>query len=225
MQSGSDSPTVPAWLAAKRKPPCRNSPRSVITPTPISRQKSSSLDNGLARLSAKVGDLPQAKKFCRDACDADATNLAIREMLMELTFQSNDVAGMTDVLKQIKTLEGEGPYWHYGQAALSLLTNSTNTAAAFEHLGVARDLRPNWSRVPMLMGQIHDRHGEIESAIDDYIKAIDLGERSPAAVRRTVELLYSASELCGSRSTAEKDRTVVGQSPMQTFVKSSRSLP
>jgi tetratricopeptide (TPR) repeat protein len=149
------------------------------------------LYSGLAKLSAKVGDLVQAKKFCRLACDADPNNLATRELLMEFAFQTNDAEGMTAVLKEIKGLEGEGPYWHYGQAALTLLNNSSSETAAFEHLTAAHDLRPNWSRVPMLMGQIHDKHGEIDPALDEYLKAIDLGERSPAAIRRTVELLYS----------------------------------
>jgi tetratricopeptide (TPR) repeat protein len=161
------------------------------------------LFRGLAILSLQAGDAEQAKGFARRAGQADPKNLELRELLFELALMTNDAAGVEAVLKEIRELEeGEGPFWHYGQAALCLLTKPGGPAldeatfqhqldAAVQHLDAARHLRPGWTRVMLLTARIQDRQGQSGAALQNYLEAIDLGEHNAEAVRRTIELLNS----------------------------------
>jgi cellulose synthase operon protein C len=161
------------------------------------------LFRGLAILSLQAGDAKQAKDFARRACQADTKNLEIRGLLFELAVMSNDSASVEGVLKEIRELEeGEGPFWHYGQAALCLMTKPGSPAlddaalqhqldAAVQHLDAARRLRPGWARVPLLTARIQDRQGQSGAALQNYLEAIDLGEHNLEAVRRAIELLNS----------------------------------
>jgi cellulose synthase operon protein C len=157
------------------------------------------LVHGLATLSLEAGDVAQATVLAHRACDADRNDLASRLFLFDLSFRSGDVAALKQVLKEIRGLEGDGPVWHFGQAALCLLAKPATATrdetavdeAAFEHISAARKLRPGWSALSLLTAQILDRQGQSGAALQNYLDAIDLGERSPVAVRRAVELLYA----------------------------------
>jgi tetratricopeptide (TPR) repeat protein len=151
------------------------------------------LARGLATLSVEGGDTAQAIAFARVACDADPKNLPARLSLFDLAFKNGDAAGAERALKEIRGLEGEGPFWNYGQAAICLLKPQSAALddAAFQHLDAARKLRPGWSALPLLTAQIQDRQGQGGPALQNYLEAIDLGDLSPTGVRRTIELLYA----------------------------------
>ncbi len=55
----------------------------------------------------------------------------------------------------------------------------------------AGKLRPEWFWVPLLQGEIEDRQGHTETAIEHYQRAITLGAVHPAIVSRTATLLQS----------------------------------
>ena len=50
--------------------------------------------------------------------------------------------------------------------------------------------RPEWSRVPLCLGQIEELEGRENRALENYMRAVDLGERQFELLRRTVQLLY-----------------------------------
>jgi tetratricopeptide (TPR) repeat protein len=152
------------------------------------------LYSGLAVLSLRTGDTALALDFARRASAADSKNLAIRRLLFECAWERRDVSGAKDVLQQIKGIEGEGAFWHRGQAALCLLIEPESPALdneAFQHLIEAGKLRPGWAKVPLLKARILDRQGQIALALESYLESIELGERDPLAVRRAVEILNS----------------------------------
>jgi cellulose synthase operon protein C len=162
----------------------------------LSREDLVRLYQGLASRSFESGDTKQAMVFARRACDADPMNWTARILLFDLAFVAGDPVTIEQTLKEIRGLEGEGPFWHYGQAALCLVGKSASPAldaAALKHLDEARKLRPGWSRVPFLAARImdHQDQSRSEAALKNYLEAIDLGERDPNAVRRAIELLYS----------------------------------
>jgi tetratricopeptide (TPR) repeat protein len=151
------------------------------------------LNRRLAAMMFEAGDLAEAKILSRRACDADRKNIEARVFLLDLALLGEDKAGVEQALDEIRKLEGEGPFWHYGQAALCVVTKPVTAAldeAAFQHLAAARKLRPGWAQVLLLTAQIQDRQGQGDAALQNYLQAIDLGERSPRAIRRAVELLY-----------------------------------
>ena len=152
------------------------------------------LERGLAGLSFEAGDAVQAAEHARQACEIDPENLEARLFLFDLAFRNGDAAGVKRVLQEIRGLEGEGPFWHYGEASLCLLAkpaSATLDEAAFEHISAAQKLRPGWSALSLLTAQIYDRQGQRTVALRNYLGAIELGERSSGAVRRAVELLYA----------------------------------
>ena len=152
------------------------------------------LDRGLATLSLEAGAAAQATGFARRICDADPKNLEARLFLFDLALGNGDSVSVKQVVEEIRNLEGEGPFWHYGQAALCLLTKPATASLeneAAQHIAAARRLRPGWSALSLLTAQIQDRQGKSGPALQSYLEAIDLGEPSPAAVRRAVELLYA----------------------------------
>ncbi len=157
------------------------------------------LDRGLAMYVWEAGAVEPAKQLARAACEADRTNLAVRLLMFELTYLSQDTSGMEKVLAEIAEFQPEGALWHYGEAVrLALLADQEKDAQkqselfsqALTHLGKARDKRPGWGRVPLLAARLYDRKKQIDLAIDNYCAAIDGGEIGPAVVRRAFELLY-----------------------------------
>lgn len=149
------------------------------------------------RLAAEMfdaGNNSEAKSLARLACDADPKNIESRAFLVDLAITDGDRAAIERALSEIHGIEGEGPFWHYGQAALCLVekpaASNSLDEAALQHLAIARKLRPGWAQVPLLTAQIEDRQGHPDAALADYMLSIDLGARSPWSIRRTVELLY-----------------------------------
>jgi len=158
------------------------------------------LCRSLAMYLWEAGDLEHAKLLAAQACEADRANLAIRLLLFELTYLSKDASGMEKVLAEIRSFQKEGALWHYGEAVrLAVLgereTDTQKQASQFqqaiEHLSAARQQRPGWGRIPLLAGRLYDRLGQVDPAIENYCKAIDMGEIGPTTVRRAFELLYN----------------------------------
>ncbi len=74
------------------------------------------LCRGLAVYLWEAGDLEHAKQFANRACEAAPANLAVRLLLFELTYLSRNPSGMERMLEEIKSFQGEGALWHYGEA-------------------------------------------------------------------------------------------------------------
>ena len=95
-----------------------------------------------------------------------------------------------------------GAYWLYGQAVrLSLQAKGKKGAdhdrlldEALELLARARESRQNWSRIPLLMAGIYDEQGKPDLALKNYQEAIEMGEHDPAAVQRTIQLLFQKQQ-------------------------------
>ncbi|MGD0382519.1 MAG: tetratricopeptide repeat protein [Thermoguttaceae bacterium] len=120
-------------------------------------------------------------------------------MRLEQAANNQDLAGLEESLKDVKKVEGEGPLWLFGQARLlSVKAIKENNPGLFEealqNLAQARDLRPSWSRIPLFMGTIYDQQNKSDQALKYYQEAIDMGEHGPAAIRRTVQILFQKQD-------------------------------
>jgi tetratricopeptide (TPR) repeat protein len=147
----------------------------------------------LAALSWDAGDHEQGQRVCRLACAADPANRELRLLQLGMAMRAGDPAEIEQVLKGVRKSEGDGPLWHYGEAArLGLLADKGGKKLykqALQHLATARELRPAWAAVPLLAARVHDEQGDTEAALADYLKAIELGDRGQVAIRRAFELL------------------------------------
>ncbi|MGA2060500.1 MAG: tetratricopeptide repeat protein, partial [Thermoguttaceae bacterium] len=125
----------------------------------------------------------------------DVNNLEVHFLRLEQAANNQDLAALEEALKDVKKVEGEGALWLFGQARLLAVraakeNNPGLLDEALQYLAKARDLRPSWPRIPLFMGTIYDQQNKPDQALKHYMDAIDLGERNPAALRRTVQILF-----------------------------------
>lgn len=156
------------------------------------------LYNDLLLWAKGVGDLDQVEALCERIVALQPENLETWSTLYDLAVRAQDEAGRKRVLKQIRSVEGEGPYWLYAQAVETSLKADAETsekdrrkyfAQALKRIERIRELRPSWSRAEVLAAGIYDKQGDYEEAMKHYRQAIEMGERNPVAVHRLIELL------------------------------------
>lgn len=156
---------------------------------------------GLATVSLQIADYEQARRLYQRVCTKRPHHLATRLILFDLALRAEDTAGLEENLSQIHRITGDSPLWLYGRAvyltlqALPLVKEKKDPGdlldRALKSLAEARVKRPDWSRLPHLRARIHDTQGKRDLAVEEYRQAIELGARSPAAIRRVVQLLYA----------------------------------
>jgi len=116
--------------------------------------------------------------------------------LYELSLQVNDDDGAKRARENLKRVEGaEGSHV---RASKVLRIIETSTAEQTEALEEARSLlkqiavqRPGWDFVPIGEARIDQLLGDDERATENYLRAIELGNRDPTLLRRAIELLTS----------------------------------
>jgi len=151
---------------------------------------------GLAWMSFQVGDDEHANRLAQRVAQREPANLRTQLLMLDLAVRAKDALGMAPILREIERIQGKGPLWHYGRAVSSCLLANEGLnrkellAQAQEHLAEARRLRPEWPRIPTLAAEIYYLQGDQDRAIEEYLQAIDLGERNPEAIRRVIGLLY-----------------------------------
>lgn len=150
---------------------------------------------GIYRLASTV-DIQFARRTGEKLAELQPRRLDLRFGLLRLALADNDEKAARAQVAQLKELEGEGgAYWRCGDVA-TRLQFSPNDEKTWIHdarglLKPAAEGRPDWSLPALLLGELDEREGNLEKAFQNYRAAIELGERSPALVRRTVQWLQS----------------------------------
>ncbi len=161
------------------------------------------LATGFANYFLSLEDYVRGQKYASLVADSamGKTNLSTLSLLFELASRSGDLAAMARTLETVKQIEGSGPLWRVGEA-MRLSVEAKNTkesqtaerdalySKAIGQLTEAAVLRPAWTRIPRLKGEILERQNRSDLATQAYLEAIELGERNPQLVSRTVYLLY-----------------------------------
>jgi cellulose synthase operon protein C len=153
-----------------------------------------SLESGLAEAYASLDKPAEARRLWEQLAQRKPNDLGVRIHLFDTALQTRDDEAAERLLVEIRRLEGEkGTLWRYSKAALLVNRAKPGNSQALEE---ARPLllqvaarRPNWSRVPTCQAQMALREGRIDDAIRQYLKAIELGERSPAVLLDAIRLL------------------------------------
>ena len=179
-------------------------------PTPDRHKLWAGLGRVAYQASAEIADAQAAalmRNFAlecfRNAADLDPLDLLSRVTLIDLGM----VTGRKDVvdaaLDQIARVEGPGgPITSLGQVAVRLpqvaaLPDATDADKAARRSAVlelralasrAREARPGWGRVYVMLGQLDELSGEYNAAADNYRKAIDIGDRQEYVVRRLTDI-------------------------------------
>ncbi len=154
------------------------------------------LQVGLADASERLGDRENARRLLGQAAAQLPEDLGIRQRLFALALAAEDDAACKATLAEVRKMEGEeGALWRFAEAArlvaLAHRGDRSGLAQARRRLTEVARIRSAWSRVPLLSAQIDDLEGNVDTALDSYHRAIEMGEQSPQAVYRTVQLLIA----------------------------------
>ncbi|MGE3314959.1 MAG: tetratricopeptide repeat protein [Planctomycetaceae bacterium] len=171
-------------------------------PDSYSEAEKIQLASSLASIAVALDDLDLARELGRNVAKDDPSNLQIRLFLFDLAVRQNQREEMQSLLAQIRTIEGDGSLSNYCSAVVDFVAATQGDKSKFDSalksLAEVRKVRQNWSRVPLLTGEIEFQRGNISEATASYLNAIELGERSPQTFGRTVELLNKQQRFADS---------------------------
>jgi tetratricopeptide (TPR) repeat protein len=151
-----------------------------------------SISLGLAL--AQVGDEARAERLWRESARRRPRNLTSRLLLLE-------AAAMHDRVDEARRLAGEIDQWEGGGGPLGCYARAVvewrggravggAVGEARRYLNQAAALRPSWSRVYALLGDIDAQENRREEAVRKYQAAIDRGDVRLRVWRGLAQLLF-----------------------------------
>ncbi len=164
----------------------------------FSTEERTRLIRGLAESLARSGDAASALALWTDHADRRPPDLNGQLLSFDLALRSGNVPAQDRALKQIKALEGKvDSFWLYCQARRTIAKATQGDPSALnpgldearENLDVVAGRRKDWDKVPLSLAEIDLLQGKTDLAIKHSIDAINLGERDPGVIRRTLRLL------------------------------------
>ncbi|HEY1376194.1 MAG TPA: tetratricopeptide repeat protein, partial [Gemmataceae bacterium] len=150
---------------------------------------------GLGNFFLQAGLTAEGGRLWEQLAREQPGDLRSRVVLFDLAAAAGDADGMTKWQEQLREIEGpDGLLWKFARAsALVRRAQQGDRAAAAEArtlLAAVNVRRPNWARVPLCQARLDDLDVKTrDAAASEYLRAIDLGERDPAAIGRVVVLL------------------------------------
>jgi predicted Zn-dependent protease len=154
----------------------------------------------LGTVEIRLGEVNLARQYWRELAELQPENLRVKLDLFNLALAAGDQQAAADLEDQIHKAEGAaGTFWRFAQA--SLLIDTVRRGASQDQkqqdLKKARELadqilerRPGWWVVPGINGEIAELDGHTDLAIEQYTRAVELGNVQPALARKLVGLLY-----------------------------------
>jgi cellulose synthase operon protein C len=179
--------------------------------TPEARERLAELEQGLEKFSpeeqarllkglgeayAVTNDMRGAARLWAQAAERRPHDLGTRMQLFDLALRAEDADALERLAGEMRRIEGDGgSYWRYARAVCLYRQGKHGDrvalGAARRELAEAAARRPGWSRLALLEANLDEAAGEPRRALDGYLRAIELGDRQPAVVRRAVQLLYA----------------------------------
>lgn len=149
---------------------------------------------------AGLGALEEARTLCAQAAGEHPDNAELRWFEFQLARQAGQMPQMLSALGELKRIEGEGPLWRHCEAArLTIVAAAAEPeerealyTQARQHLNQARQGRPAWPEIPVALARLHGLLGDRASELEEFLLAIQLGDRSPQSFRRAAALLYDS---------------------------------
>lgn len=160
------------------------------------------LYTGVAAVSMALNDFDETERLLRLVARENQSLLQVRLQLFDLALVSKRTSALEDLIKEIERIEGTGPLWNYATAVHSYVMAlkardekkqdelSRLCLKARAHLEAAAPLRPEWTRIPLLLAQVAELQQDDAAAMLNYARAIDLGEKDVRVLSHAVVLLY-----------------------------------
>ncbi|MBL8821530.1 MAG: tetratricopeptide repeat protein [Planctomycetia bacterium] len=150
--------------------------------------------SGLADFYISMGLYKDAKRLLETCNKLDPLHLASLERLIEIANLEKNEDEAKRLLKSMREVEGEeGFRWKLSSLnrMFEKLQNGDRSQLVDTDDLVKKlnSSRPGWFKTAYVQGRLLELTGQIDQAIDQYKLAVELGERNPEIIKRTVQLL------------------------------------
>ncbi|HUR53455.1 MAG TPA: hypothetical protein VMZ71_04965, partial [Gemmataceae bacterium] len=145
-----------------------------------------------------------AVEFFEKSARIEPIDLVSRAILIDLGISTENPALIERSLKEIAGIEGDrGPIGTIGRVAARLpevrkMDDKAARAAAVKELREdakrVKGIRPAWPRIYIALAQLDEIEGLNDSALTNYMEAIDKGDRQEFVIRRMVDLYRERKE-------------------------------
>ncbi len=154
--------------------------------------------DGLTVTEIRLREPARAREHLAELAALQPENLQVRLTLFDLAIEAGDHAAAADLVQDLHKLEGDrGTHWRFAQAALLIEKARKGVSQDLEQARVLaaeiEQQRPDWWAGPTLTGELADLAGNLDLAIEQDLRAVDLGNVQPSFARRLVGLLYQRS--------------------------------
>jgi tetratricopeptide (TPR) repeat protein len=175
------------------------------------------LGRELADAWQRLGDGARAESLRREVARQSPKDLRSRSALLDIALQKNQVSAARAWLDELRALEGEqGRLWRFGEAAI-LVHDARGQGSplddARKKLHELDQLHKNWSRVAVLSGAISELEGKLPQAIQEYTRALELGETQPRVLMSLLRLLVQRREFGKAEAELTKYEQKVSLTP------------
>ena len=170
--------------------------KEVLTDNPaFDEERKLALYTGVVEAYFRINALKEAQELWDRLVKAQPDKLNLWTTAFDLAGANNDEAAMQTALDNIHRIEGSGgTLGNLGEVFVMVRQKKQGKAVS---LATARSLmadiltkRPNSSRVVLAQAELDSLEGNSADAANHYLKAIDLGDKSPLVFRKAVSLLY-----------------------------------
>jgi tetratricopeptide (TPR) repeat protein len=169
--------------------------------------------NGLAEELFRQQNFEAARRLWSQLAEDEPDNIRLHSILVELAIQLGNKDQIEKNLAQIERIEGDEGIqsrywqvrywiWQIDQASDPQIRQELR-AKARTVLTDLRARRPDWAVIPRALAGLDEqeldqagldekqKREKLESVVNSYIEAINLGQRDSVTVRHVVELLFS----------------------------------
>jgi tetratricopeptide (TPR) repeat protein len=164
----------------------------------LAPEERSTLLGGLAEWYLLAGKRDEAVRLWTRWAHDRADDLRPRLVLFDVAGQAGQEEALPALVQEVRTIEGEeGALWRYLEAVrLELKARHGRREALAEAralLAEASSRRPSWSRLPLLAAHLDELEQKPARALENYLQAIELGDRQPSVLKRATQLLAEHS--------------------------------
>ena len=151
----------------------------------------------LADLRFAFGDEQASARIWAILADQNPSHVRAQFHLFRAQLLAGDASAFETTLGRLRNIDGErGAFTMCAEALRAIrflqVGDEDALSAAQQQLTALMDLRPDWPQAWLARAQFHEIQGDLESAAEQYLRAVQLGFRGPRVVRRTFEMLASA---------------------------------
>ena len=139
---------------------------------------------------------PEAERLYRKAADLIPTDLPSRLALYDIAINTKQYPKASAIATEVQGIEGQtGPHATVLRTFVEMKTLDPKQKSRLIELRrqveAARSKKSGWSSLYACLGDLNRMLDNEDAALENYIRAIDLGDRNPALVRVAYQMLMS----------------------------------